>query len=309
MKRRLLFLRWAMVLVTCPVAAAEKPPPQSPASKPPPLAVAPFDADQAKRHQQAWAKYLGVPVMKTNSIGMKLVLIPAGQFRMGAGQLDRITDEHPQHEVRITKLYYLGAHEVTQGEWERVMGSKPWSGETYVKEGPDYATSYVSWENAQEFCKRLSGKEGTTYRLPTEAEWEYACRAGTKTKYGFGDDESLLGEYAWYGDNAGNKAGEEYVHRVGQKKPNPWGLYDMHGNVLEWCADWYDTYSQDRTEDPTGPSMGLGRVLRGGSWGLTAWHCRSAHRTILGPSYRHGYLGFRVVAVPSSKQIDSAAQE
>ena len=159
------------------------------------------------------------------------------------------------------------------------MDSRPWSGKQYVKEGPDYAASYVSWEDAQEFCKRLSEKEGMIYRLPTEAEWEYFCRAGTSTVYSFGNDVSSLGEYAWYGKNA-DKRGEEYAHRVGQKKPNRWGLYDMSGNVCEWCADWCDFYyyGQSPVDDPQGPSPDdyPNRVIRGGSWYALPMACRPA---------------------------------
>ena len=171
----------------------------------------------------------------TNSIGMKLKLIPAGEFQMGspANEEDREDDEH-HHRVRITKPFYLGVYEVTQGQWEAVMETRPWSDKGYVKEGPDYAASYVSWDAAREFCELLSKREGKTYRLPTEAEWEYSCRGGTTTAYHFGNNASRLGEYAWYDVNASD-VDEQYSHRVGQKKANPFGLHDMHGNVLPWC--------------------------------------------------------------------------
>ena len=281
----------------------------------PALANAPFDTDQARKYQEDWAQYLQADVVVTNSIGMKLVLIPAGEFQMGAGksaedeaktfdaEAEDFSDEHPQHKVRITKQYYLGIHEVTQGQWGAVMGSKPWSGQINVKEGPDYPASYVSWEDAQEFCQRLSEREGMTYRLPTEAEWEYACQAGTRTRFSFGDEPSLLGEYAWYHDNTYDKD-EKYAHRVGQKKPNPWGLYNIHGNVWEWCSDWYteDYYGQSPMDDPPGPPPSdLNRVVRGGGWLSPADGCRSASRSMSMPSHRNYLQGFRVATVPPSK--------
>ena len=278
----------------------------------PPRAVAPFKEDEAKRHQADWAAFLKRPVVETNSIGMKLVLIPAGEFQMGSGEsaeevaqtfsgamVEHSAIEHPQHLVRITKPFYLGMYEVTQGEWETVMGSKPWSESTRVKTGTDYPATYVSWEDAQEFCRRLSAKEGMTYRLPTEAEWEYACRAGTRTSFSFGDDASDLGEHAWYCDNA-SKKNESYAHRVGQKKPNPWGLYDMHGNVLERCTDLIGPYTPGNASDPTGPSTGSIRAIRGGHWDCPAWYCRSAYRCGGGLSDRNFIFGFRVAAVPSA---------
>jgi formylglycine-generating enzyme required for sulfatase activity len=144
-----------------------------------------------------------------------------------------------------------------------------------------------------EFCRRLSKQEDVEYRLPTEAEWEYACRAGTTTAYSFGDDESKLGQYAWYRKNAWD-IGEEYAHRVGQKLPNPWGLYDMHGNVWEWCQDWYGPYGSEKVvSDPMGPAQGEGRVLRGGSFSYLSSVVRSASRYYNLPVYRSDSLGFR----------------
>jgi formylglycine-generating enzyme required for sulfatase activity len=261
----------------------------------PPLAVAPFDAAQAKAHQQAWSKYLGVPVEYTNSIGMKLTLIPAGEFQMGSPDSDSaaLDREKPQHLVKITKPFYLAVHEVTQQQYEKVMEARPWQGKTWVKEGPDYPASYVSHDHAVEFCRRLSKQEGVEYRLPTEAEWEYACRAGTTTAYSFGDDEAKLGQYAWYGKNAWD-VGEEYAHRVGQKLPNRWGLYDMHGNAWEWCQDWWGPYGSEKVvSDPLGPAQGYGRVLRGGSFNARTSYVRSANRNINHPDPRNYGFGFR----------------
>ncbi len=271
------------------------PPPAQPSdtNSAPPPAIAPFDAAKARLHQAAWAKHLRVPVERTDSIGQKLVLIPPGEFMMGSPESDTSAymNEKPQHRVRITKPFYLGAKEVTQGQYEQVMGTNP-SRFTGDAQRP---VEQVSWHDAVEFCRLLSQKEGRTYRLPTEAEWEYACRSGSKTRFCFGDDESQLGEYAWF---AGNNANT--THPVGQKRPNPWGLYDMHGNVWEWCADWHagDYYAQSPLDDPVGPSSGEFRVLRGGSWYDSPYFARSADRLRLTPELRFHYLGFRAARTP-----------
>ncbi|MBT6496174.1 MAG: formylglycine-generating enzyme family protein [Planctomycetaceae bacterium] len=232
---------------------------------------------------------------------MKLVLIPAGEFLMGSpvGEEGRGRDEHLRR-VRLTKAFYLHTTEVTQGQWESVMGTKPWIGEQYVKEGPDYAASYVSWNDAQEFCRRLSEMDERSYRLPTEAEWEYACRAGTTTMYHFGDDPSQLAEYAWFG-NYGARAQEKYPHQVALRKPNAFGLYDMHGNQWEWCQDWYGDklHGTSPATDPTGWPSGETRLLKGGSWFESEEHSRSASRSGFDPSHLfHSVMynsGFRVV--------------
>jgi len=209
-------------------------------------------------------------------------------------------NERPQHRVRITKPFYLGIHEVTQQQYEEVMGDKPWSGQRYVKDGPKYAATYVSWDDAQEFCRKLSTNEGRTCRLPTEAEWEYVCRAGSKTRYSFGDDESKFGDYAWYERNTTavpTAVQEIYAHRVGLKRANTWGLYDMHGNVEEWCQDRHDDdyYTNSPTDDPTGAPSGSHREARGGGWNNNPGLCGSASRDSHPPDRRTGYLGFRVV--------------
>ena len=192
---------------------------------------------------------------------MKLVLIPPGEFDMGSPDSDISASyrEKPQHRVRITRPFYLGKYPVTQPQWEAVMGSNP----SNVK-GPKNPVETVSWDLCQLFLKKLNAKiagHGGTFVLPTEAQWEYACRAGTTTKFYCGDDEALLTEYAWYKANGGDK-----THPVGEKMPNPWGLYDMSGNVWQWCQDWYDEryYANSPTDDPAGPSGGLARVDRGG---------------------------------------------
>jgi formylglycine-generating enzyme required for sulfatase activity len=240
----------------------------------------------------------------SNTIGMKLKEIPAGNFLMGSpeSEADRYSDEE-QHPVTISKPFYMQTTEVTQGQWKEVMGTEPWKGKQYGKEGPNNAATYVSWNDAVAYCKKLSEKEGKTYRLPTEAEWEYACRAGTKTTWSFGDDESVLGDYAWYYKNA-NDIGEKYAHQVGLKKPNAFGLHDMHGNVYEWCHDYYgeDYNKQSSEKDPTGPTSGSSRVLRGGSWDRYSRVTRSALRDRLGAAHRND-VGFRLI-----RELDDSTQ-
>jgi formylglycine-generating enzyme required for sulfatase activity len=263
------------------------------------------------------------PKTLTNSIGMKLALIPAGEFLMGSPDSDKDASdsEKPQHRVQITRPFYLGAYEVTQEEYEKVMGRDPsnFSAQGRVKSqvaGQDtrrYPVELVSWDDAIQFCNKLSEREGLKpyyqfgagaqsggdgYRLPTEAEWEYACRAGTATRYGFGDDEKSLGEYAWYGDNSGDQP-----HPVGQKRPNAFGLYDMHGNVKEWCWDWSDShfYTNTTITDPAGPSQARKRVIRSGSWEDHSSLTRSAHRGASPPGSASAWLGFRVARVQSDK--------
>jgi len=244
------------------------------------------------------AKPVGDPI--ENSIGMVLVSIPAGEFMMGSRAsseklakrfkgkellIPRFLADFPRHRVTLTKSFHLGRTEVTQGQWKAVMGTTPWKGKIGVEEGDDYPATHVSWDDAVEFCRKLSEKEGVEYRLPTEAEWEYACRAGTTTVYSFGDDESQLDEYAWSYENAWI-VGETYAHIVGQKKPNPWGLHDMHGNVWEWVQDRYGEYPSGDVTDPSGPPMGWNDTYRGG-------HSSIRHAIIHGN--RGLKLGFRVL--------------
>jgi formylglycine-generating enzyme required for sulfatase activity len=222
----------------------------------------------------------------TKSIGMKLAWIPPGTFQMGSNDFD---NEKPIHTVKITQGFYMGIYVVTQEQYQKVMGSDP----SYFK-GLNCPVEMVFWNDAMEFCKKLSQTEGKTYRLPTEAEWEYACRAGTTSKYGFGDSDSHLGDYAWYDRNSG-----DMTHPVGEKKPNAWGLYDMHGNVWEWCQDWYakDWYSKGPAKNPLNESYGdmMGRGLRGGSWNSYSSYCRASYRDDDYPYYRSSHIGFRVV--------------
>jgi formylglycine-generating enzyme required for sulfatase activity len=222
---------------------------------------------------------------------MKMVLVRPGKFMMGspaAGNQSHF-DGGLSHEVAITKPFYIGATEVTQAQYQAVMGTNP----SYFK-GPANPVEQVSWDEATEFCKKLSEKSRQTFRLPTEAEWEYACRVGTQTGYSFGDKPSDLGEYAWYGKGGGNKS-----HPAGQKKPNAWGLYDMHGNVLEWCADWLGDYPKGAVTDPQGPQSGTYRVTRGGSWlKIDPDDLRSARRSCVAQVFRRNDIGFRCVRNP-----------
>jgi formylglycine-generating enzyme required for sulfatase activity len=242
-----------------------------------------------------------------DGVKLELVLIPAGEFLMGSPDLDKNAQniEKPQHQVRITKPFYLGAYPVTQEQWKAVMGNNP----SRLK-GPKNPVEQVSWDDCQEFLKRLNERFRRShpspllvgereFRLPTEAQWEYACRAGSTTRYCFGNAEKQLGKYAWYGKNSGDK-----THPVGEKKPNAWGLYDMHGNVSEWCADWFGgDYTHSRTDDPTGPTMavdeqgitkGVPRMIRGGNYRSLPKFCRSASRISNVPDFSYYDLGFRV---------------
>ncbi|MCU0880696.1 MAG: SUMF1/EgtB/PvdO family nonheme iron enzyme, partial [Pirellulaceae bacterium] len=281
-------------------------------SQTPPLAITPFDEKTARQHQAAWAKHLKVPVLWTNSIGMRFALIPPGEFDMGATEeevarllqeakarkepawyIARLPSEAPKHRVRITRPYYAGIYEVTQAEYERVLGTNP----SQFKANPIRPVEEVTWHDAVEFCRRLSEAPqekttGATYRLLTEAEWEYACRAGTTTRFSFGDDAGVLGQYAWWKNNS-----RDSTQPIGQLRPNAFGLFDMHGNVWEWCADWHavDYYTKASAEDPVGPESGSARVLRGGSWNDDfPGPYRGVCRNYNGPDRTYRGWGFRV---------------
>ena len=250
-----------------------------------------------KRYKTSWPE--GVPKELTidlgNGVKLEMVLIPAGEFEMGSPESDQSAYpmEKPQHHVRITKSFYLGKCLVTQEQWEAVMGNNP----SHVK-GPKNPVEWVSCEDCQQFLDRLNAKSGPgvgKFQFPTEAQWEYACRAGSTTRYCFGDEESGLGEYAWYRTNS-----DDHVHPVGEKKPNAWGLYDIHGNVWEWCQDWYDAgyYTNSPADDPGGPATGSDRVVRGGLWRRPARSCRSANRGHA-DGLGHGIeMGLRACLVP-----------
>ncbi len=223
-----------------------------------------------------------------------------------ASEVHRDPDEF-QVTVSILNDFELGTTEVTQGQFKKVMGTEPWLNQDSVQIGEDNAATYVDWNDAMDFCQRLTDTDhkngklpaGESYRLPTEAEWEYACRAGTQTAWSFGNDESQLGNYGWFAGNAQN-VGQGYAHKFGMKKPNPLGLFDMHGNVREWCSDWYGEKLLGGA-DPVGPGGGSDRVLRGGSWWDDPILCRSACRDLYDPSPRSNDLGFRVARSQSSQ--------
>lgn len=325
----------------------------------PPLAIAPFDAKQAREHEEAWARYHGIPVEITNSIGMKFVLVPPGEFDMGSTQeevkrlseevkgppshiqwyVERILAEAPRHRVRITRAFYLGTHEVTLGQFRQFVeatGYKPdaekqgnrawglnlatggwdvlpdctWRNPGFPQE-EKHPVVAVSWDHADAFCQWLNRKEEKSYRLPTEAEWEYACRAGTTTRYFGGDNPECLQRYGNVADASLKatcpwlqedvfawKDGHAFTAPVGSFEPNAFGLYDIHGNVWEWCADFWspDYYRESPVSDPLGPPTGAARVLRGGSWSNQAPdHFRCSCRTNYSPDDRDHVSGFRVV--------------
>jgi len=230
------------------------------------------------------------------------VWIPPGKFLMGSpeSEQDRQAEEGPQTQVTITRGFWMGRHEVTQGEYEALMGNNP----SYFTGDPNRPVERVFWDDAASYCGKLTEQEraagrlplGHVYRLPTEAEWEYACRAGTTRRFSFGDDPEykLLGDYGWsLGYDSTNT-----THAVGLKQPNPWGLYDMHGNVWEWCQDWSGTYPGGSVADPKGPGSGSEKMLRGGSFRGYGLNCRSACRTGGTLLLRDCHLGFRVVLAP-----------
>ena len=230
----------------------------------------------------------------TNSIGMKFVWIPPGSFMMGSPKNEeRREDDETQHKVTLTKGFYMGVHLVTQEQWQTVTGNNP----SHFKGEKNLPVEQVSWEDCQEFIKKLRDKDKKPYRLPTEAEWEYSCRAGTTTPFHFG--ETISTDQANYDGNFTYGNGNKGVYRekttpVGSFPANAFGLYDMHGNVWQWCQDWYGDYPQKDVVDPKGLEKGEFRVLRGGSWGNHPLYCRSACRNWDVPGLRSGLFGCRV---------------
>jgi len=219
----------------------------------------------------------------TNCIGMRFVRIPSGTFTMGSGSEEAGELDGPSHTVSISRPFYLAMTEVTQAQWRAVFGVNP-----SRFRGEERPVERVSWHDAREFVRKLSARDGTTeYRLPTEAEWEYACRAGVA-----GDRNDDLASVAWFSPGSGGR-----THRVARKRSNPWGLYDMLGNVYEWCEDWKGRYPSGEVTDPRGPSDGSFRVVRGGSWLVHANRTRSHFRDFLSPDCRRDDVGLRVVAV------------
>jgi formylglycine-generating enzyme required for sulfatase activity len=240
-------------------------------------------------------------------LSLKLIYIPAGSFLMGSPDTEKghSMDEGPRHRVTISRGFWMGKYEVTQAQWQDIMKSNPSllkpkrpflkkkdpSTVPHVDER-ELPVERVSWNDVQMFIRKLNKKTGLKFRLPTEAEWEYACRAGSESAYYFGDSRKELSRYAWYN---GNTSAE--THPVGRKEPNAWGLCDMTGNVFEWCQDWYSRYfyQYSPATNPTGPSSGAGRVFRGGSWFSSEDRCRSAFRYGYNPDLKYANLGFRLV--------------
>lgn len=281
-----------------------------------------FDGKEtAKKAQASWAKHLQLSVEIRSSIGTRLELIPPGRFMMGEAKGG--VDESPAHEVVITKPFYLAKHEVTQGEWTAVMDSSPWNERDVgrIRNGNDLPVTHIRWEEAVEFCNRLSKKEGKAYMLPTEAEWEYACRAGTKSRWYFGNNAKGLAIHALFDAKPSMEARmqryQSDITSVGQRKPNPFGLCDMYGNVREYCSDWYDSasYKEEEVEDPKGPNageqltvviLGTGKkgtftshVTRGGCYNSSALQCRSAARGTVQSEGLDRVTGFRLKYSPN----------
>jgi formylglycine-generating enzyme required for sulfatase activity len=246
-----------------------------------------------KESQTAYARRAGIAQDEIaldlgGGVTMKCALIPAGKFTMGspADEPNRVANEGPQHEVTISRPFCMGVFDVTQEQFQAVMGENP-----SRFQGPARPVDGVSWEQATEFCKRVSQKTGQAVKLPTEAQWEYACRAGSRTRYFFGDDEKQLPDYANYA-----RTFEAGTLPVGSKKANAWGLFDMHGNVWEWCSDWFaNSYPAAPQVDPAGPASGERRVLRGGGWECSYRYCRSAIRYWGAPTRESIIVGFRVI--------------
>ncbi len=220
---------------------------------------------------------INIPNMPEGAVPLAMVLIPAGTFTMGSpdNEEGRLSREGPQHQVTITHPFYMSRYEVTQAIWEIVMSNNPSQFKSM-----NHPVENVSWNECLEFIQRINTKGVGLFRLPTEAEWEYACRAGMTTPFYWGSEgESEINKYAWYnGNNQPNGTKE-----VGLKLPNAWGLFDMSGNVYEWCHDWYGEYSSRPQTDPTGPASSKYHIVRGGRWGNTATYCRSAYRAVIPP--------------------------
>jgi formylglycine-generating enzyme required for sulfatase activity len=243
-------------------------------------------------------------------VNLEFAYIPPGEFWMGSpeGELGRYDDESPRHRVRLTRDFFMQTTPVTQSQWEAVTRENP---SHFKKAGPHAPVEKVSWEDVQKFIETLNSKtDAYRFRLPTEAEWEYACRAGTETAFYNGPitepsgHDSNLDKVGWYTKNSGGK-----THSVGQKEPNAWGLYDMHGNVYEWCSDWFDSkyYAKSPADDPQGPESGAGQVVRGGAWSSDARFCRAAYRNVVTPEYRNSRHGFRLLAERQVRRFKSSS--
>jgi len=264
-----------------------------------PPAVAPFSSAKARELQESWARHLGRPASFENSLGMKFMLIPPGKFIMGSPKDEEWHQAaEVQHAVSITGPFYMGATEVTQKQWSALMGKNP-----SFFTGDDLPVETVTWLQVEEFCRKLSAREGRRYRLPGEAQWEFACRAGTTTPFHTG--KSITPDQANYDGNktyAGGPRGpfRETTVAAGSLPANAWGLHEMHGNVWEWCQDWYAPYPDGDASDPTGPADGTRRVFRGGCGINFPAVCRSANRAKVKPVSWNFHLGFRVIC-----EIDS----
>jgi len=229
--------------------------------------------------------------------GMMFHWCPSGKFTMGT------KESKDTVEVTLTKGFWISETEITQGQWSKVMGTSPWKGKDEVEEGEDHAATYLSYDDAISFCEKLTKAERMAgrlpadwkYALPTEAQWEYACRAGTKSRFSYGDDPEELLDFCWYRQSV---EGDNHAHSVGKKKSNPWGLTDMHGNVREWCSDWFGE-KLPGGKDPVGAKSGLVRIVRGGSWHTSSIDCQAGWRQFTTPDTKDSETGFRVVAVPA----------
>ncbi|HOJ34747.1 MAG TPA: bifunctional serine/threonine-protein kinase/formylglycine-generating enzyme family protein [Candidatus Hydrogenedentes bacterium] len=228
------------------------------------------------------------------NVTMEFVRVRMGAFRMGSGS-ERVSDASPSHEVTLTQSFWIGKTEVTQAQWEAVMHTKPWANQPAVLEHPDAPAVYISWYDAQDYLARLNTFNAGIFRLPTEAEWEYACRAGDTGSFCFGDDADKLPTFAWFQKNTRQQL-FPYAQPVGQKSPNTWGLFDVHGNVAEWCHDWYSAsyYTNQPVEDPQGPLSGVFKVIRGGSWRDFERSCTCFARDKEQPTTRSSAIGFRI---------------
>ena len=250
--------------------------------------------EYSKAYQKVYAESKNSNVDKNFRIRntkIRMRLIPPGRFYMGShpGEKGRKRDE-ARHPVIISKAFWLAKYELTQKQWYAVTRAKPWDGQS--KNNSKYPATYISWQDVQE---KLLAKLGNRFDFPTEAEWEYACRSGIQSRFYWGDNESSTERYAWYWRNT-IKRGRTHPHRVGEKKPNPWGLYDMIGNVWEWCRDWHGTYNARKMLDPAGPRMGTSRVIRGGDLGQSPNQMRSAARSSEFPSSSGNGIGIRLKA-------------
>jgi len=292
-------------LVGC-LAAERKAKVAATAIKPAAVGSQPASLSWAKvsKEQIAAAKKLGVPVAFENAVGIKFVLVPAGEFMMGSpdDEVGRYEVEGPQHKVKIAKAFYVAIHQVTQGQWKSVMNTKPWKGKSGAKDDPANVVNWVNWNDATSFCAALKKKDGRPYRLLSEAEWEYSCRAGSTTRYFYGDDLKLekLGDYGWYGKKGWWDREDKYVRPPGLKKPNAWGLYDMIGSVWEMCMDVmhknYEGAPTDGSAWMTGAPADKepGHPLRGGGSHSDHRRVRSASRHSYRQSHKSHYVGFRV---------------